>query len=520
MKKLFIAILAVAFGLAIAGAASADTDINVYGASAQFNFWSAQAGNWLTSATGGNCTGGATTSPASGITTISGLTLHGQKYFWAQGSTCGADTGAGKITVRVVAGDSVDGLAQVVPEAYPFDAKVPGGHLDPLICAAGTRTMMAGTGSLSVPASTDMSCYPVTLGASDVTPDLFTQQTTSAGSYFDGPTGSDVAWGPINLNGHVPNVGSLNHYQPVVVPFGIWLNSTVQLSTCTNSNNAVYTGSPCTANSQCGTSTQPGTCGAPANVTNISLDWVTQILGGSIYNWNDLNSAFSNEPIVICLRVPGSGTLATADYTFVKRATNVALPVAEAPVGGGVQPYVYFNFTSGDLEKCVNTEKGAIGILDADDSKVNGAGGYGPVALNGQLPTRQNIRTGLYDYFTIENLYEAAKCASGASPFAADCHAVVENFVNYANVPANITASGRNLYASSAEMLVWKTSTAYPAVRLDYQGNFPGAASLCTTGTGDAGDPLSNFCDTTCTGGGSCVQQLCTGTPAVTAVCP
>ena len=494
----------------------------MYGASAQFNFWSQEAAVWLASPSGGGCTGTVTQSTRLGITSISGLTLHGQKYFYASDTGCTADTtGSGNtITIRVVAGDSVDGLAQAGQQPYPFDSAVPNGQLDPIgaspdlrtPCAAGTRTMMVGT-NLSAPAAADMACYPVTLGASDVTPDIFTQGLTHGGSYFDGPEGTSASYGAVNLNNINPSslVAGLNHYQPVVVPFGLWLNSAVTLSTCTGeAAGKIDAGTACTSNAQCSS----GACGSPAPVTNLPLEWITQIFSGKLKNWNELNSAFLSEPVALCLRVPGSGTLATLDYSIMKRTATV-LPQREVQVG---PPQVWFNFTSGDLEKCVNSVAGAIGILDADDSKVNGAGGYGPVAVEGQMPTRVNIRTGLYDYFTFENLYEAANCATDAAPFATDCHAIVENFVNFSNVPANITASGRSLYASSAEMLVIKSGAAYPTIRTTALGATPGAASLCTTAgaTGDTTDTFSNICTASCSAG-SCVQEVSANNSAI---CP
>jgi len=495
MKKFMIALLAVAFGLALAVAASADQDINVYGASAQFNFWSQLATTWLTSGSGGNCAS-ATASASGGVTSVPGYTTHGQKYFYAQGVNCGAVGTGNNINMRVTAGDSVDGITAVAGDSYYFNNKVPGGQLDPLGCAGGTRTMLDNT------AGTAFSCHAVTLGASDVTPDIFTQKTLYAG--------------PINptLSGAIPSVSGLTQYQPVVVPFGVWLNNTVQLSTCTGeASGKIDAGTPCTTNSQCSSNV----CGSAGNVTNLPLEWVTQIFAGKVKNWNDLNSAFSKEPVAICLRVPGSGTMATFDYSVMKRVAYT-LPTKEVTSNTtypATAANVWYNFTSGDMESCVKTVPGAIGLADADDSKIPGNGGYGPVMLEGQMPTRTNIRTGLYDYFTVENLYESAACTADTS--TTGCNQLVVNFTNFASLPGNVTASGKSLYASSAEMLVTKSDTGYPLPN-------GGAQSLCElTGASLVGgeNPGANCTgnSSVCKGSTICVQESCAGngsTPANT----
>jgi len=528
MKKLMIALLAVALGLSLYGTASA-VDINVYGASAQYNFWSKQGQNWLLSATGANC-GSISAGPLS--YTSSGAPFHGQKYFFITGASCGA-VGGGSITVRVTAADSFDGLDAVAQLPYAFDSVVPNSpnthHLDPMAangtpCGTGQRTMLADATNNPPNFPADYGCFPVVLGASDVTPDIFTQHTNFAGSYFDGPKGTAAAWGPINLStgSNLPaGMGGLTHFQPVVVPFGLWLNNSVQLATCASSSPVPYAGSPCDPSSsgQCGTG---GTCQAAANVTNLPLEWLNLILTGKVANWNQLNSAFSSVPVTLCLRVPGSGTLATLDYAVLKR-TGGSLPVREST---STAPFVWFNFTSGDVEKCVNAESGAIGILDADDTAVTIAnGGYGPVGVEGQLPTRTNIRTGLYDYFTFENLYESASCSGDIS--ATGCNQLVTNFTDFSNLPENITASGRSLYASTAEMLVTKAGANYPSVTPG------GAMSLCElTGAPVVGgenpgaicagaSPAGNVGAVACVGSTACVQENCaTNSANAPGLCP
>ena len=57
MKKLTMALAVGALTLSLAGIGSADTDINIYGASAQVNFWAGLASTYLADPAGANCTG-------------------------------------------------------------------------------------------------------------------------------------------------------------------------------------------------------------------------------------------------------------------------------------------------------------------------------------------------------------------------------------------------------------------------------------------------------------------------------
>jgi hypothetical protein len=520
MKKLSkIASLAVAFGLALAGAASAAVtdqpyDINVYGASAQYNFWSAEAANWLTSSTGANCTGTTTavTYAAPGTAWL------GTKYFIVQGTGCpnGQNT-----TVRVTAFDSYDGINAANGEPITISSVelVPGASA----CTGGQRMMLdSPTGG---GATTNIACHPVTLGASDVTPDFLTQAVT--GAPIDGPLGgSDIT---VNLKSAPLSTSSLAQYQPVVVPFGFYVNKDVSVTTCQGGNNPGALCNTANATAQCGSGitcgpspstclggTTPGkTCSVNsdcgngscmAGAINLSLDMASQVFSGAVSNWNQLGAAYPSQPLAICLRVPGSGTLAAFDYTILHRNNTTLLTNPQS------SPTVYFNFTTGDELNCVNTVAGAIGFADADANLTNSCPGstactglYGPIAYNGYGPSRQAIRNGLYDFWALENLWETQTSQNNTTT-----HNLVVNFTNYANLPANISAA-RPYYASSAEMLVLRNGTAYPV-------QAGGAGFLCTGGT-NPGTICGFVGDTTCTGtGAACVQQNCSTTNP--GICP
>ncbi len=489
MKKLTIALAVGALTLSMAAIGSADTSINVYGASAQTNFWSAQAQGWLQSPTGGGCTGAfsqQTVSPHDG--TPAGVYYHGAKYYIGQAASCANDpNGRGTITVRVTAFDSYDGLSPVLGYTNPWVPDVStqaAANWQGNPCTGNKRAMLNTTTSSTFPGA--FACEPVNLGATDVTPDLLVQR--GSGAHVDGPGTSGGSFN-VNLSQYPLNPQGLNHYQPVVVPFAIWANKGVAAKTCTAGNIGAF----CSANADCGTG---GTCGPAVPLQSLSLDMVSQIFSGKLKNWNQFGAAFPNQTIQVCLRVPGSGTQATFDYSVMHR-TGFAMPILEA---GSGSPLVYFNYTTPDMMNCIDGNAGAIGIADADSGP--GANTYGPISYAGYAPSRANIRNGLYDFYSIENLWENPSDANYAS-----YHPLVVNFTNFANNPANIP-SARKFWASQAEMLQLKSGTGYPTPRSG------GAGSVCTGGTNDGA-----VCPaTSCTGGGVCKQQTCANYPAT--LCP
>ena len=388
-KRLLISLFAAAFTLSMAMAAGANTDINVYGASAQFNFWSAQAQAWLDSPNGGGCTGGTFASksftPTDGAP--AGVLYHGAKYFMAQDTVCANDpAGAGgTITIRVSAFDSYDGLNSVlgnqdsfVPDVSSQAATIAAGGVPGGPCTGSQRTMLNVTSAPTFPVN--FACEPVNLGATDVTPDLFTQH--ASGNHIDGPGSANNHWN-INLNSLPLDPTGLNQYQPVVVPFALFVNKGITTATCSGGaivlNIPPNTGSPCTANAQC---TNGGTCGAAAPIQSMSLDMITQLYTQKVKNWNQFGSAFPNQNVTLCLRVPGSGTAAAFDYSIMHR-TGTTLPNLEVTAGA---PQVYFNFTTGDMMNCINNTPGAIGYADADQNLSALPNVNGPLIYAGWSP--------------------------------------------------------------------------------------------------------------------------------------
>lgn len=171
------------------------------------------------------------------------------------------------------------------------------------------------------------------------------------------------------------------------------------------------------------------------------------------------------------------------------------LQTSERTGTGGTAVRKVFNMTSDEETSCITGTAGAVGFADADKT----ATGMYQVPYQGALPTRANIRNGVYDgFWTVQHLFQ--------NPAASDYSAkkpIVQNLVNFANLPANSAKPA--VYATAAEMLIQKTTpnaTTFPT-RV-------AAGSLCVGGT-NPGAVCTD--DSACTGGGSCTQQTCGNYP-------
>lgn len=153
----------------------------------------------------------------------------------------------------------------------------------------------------------------------------------------------------------------------------------------------------------------PVTSNVPTSAV-FSRSAVAGIMSGSLTTWNKVDSSLPNEPIVICRRVPGSGTQAvmnlwagnypcsTAAATPADRTVNAVDPDEGTPgvwddatntytaanTNGGL--IVIENSTSGDVRNCLTyAEKGgSYGTKDRSGAAVTvefGAGGYKAIGV-------------------------------------------------------------------------------------------------------------------------------------------
>ena len=315
MKKFAIALAAVgALTLSMAGVSSAAVpnplDLNLYGASAQYNFWSVEAASWLEASVangGAGCAAANVTTksftPSDG--TPSGVYYHGSKYFIATGTGCGLNHGT--VNIRVGTYDSADGIQAVIGNTNVIDVNG---------CLGNQRTQLIST------ANTNLGCFSTTLGASDVDGLSVVETTTgqldgpkgpAAGTTITGSDGQSYDLGnwtaPANAYGAagytpvdtVSANSAVNDYHPLIVPFAFFANTSLQ-----------------------------------SGLTNLTTAQVQEIFNGVVTDWKQFG--FSSSPVVLCMRVAGSGTYATFDngVTSTNGTTNGLPTFDSSPLNGGI----------------------------------------------------------------------------------------------------------------------------------------------------------------------------------------
>ena len=439
-KQIKVTLAAGAAIMAMAGSASA-LDINIYGASAQWTFWNSLANDYLAS---------------QGCTTITGPVVDSTGKHGITSGT-GAGNCAAGINIRYSSKASYDGVFATMGSCNGQTGCNP----DPDGCGAQSRKMITST------SDSTLTCQPITIGASDVAPASFTQ---ASHGLLVGPLGgaqTDNVFTGITIPANVTAA-----HGGIVVPFGFFLNNSVQLSKCVGGPNAGL---------QCNDTTAPGFCGTGTctigNVDNVSREMVVNIFsGGSAYFWSDFGDGYSvtgktrqvNDYIVACIRHAGSGTVATLDYSVMNKKWGAGLAVNAQPTLGGAFETVYFNNGTPDEMNCINgsgawSGVGAIGFADGD-ILIPATGLTNPytstyaVAYNGFLPERVNVRNGLYDFFTNEWLFINTATYPGGSAQ----NTQFNNLIAYASDPTHITAAtlqGKANYWTSVKEMKFNKST-------------------------------------------------------------
>ncbi len=316
--------------------------------------------------------------------------------------------------------------------------------LDVTNCTGHQRTFLkAWLGSnLLTNVTGNLGCEDVHLGAADVNGSTVVQHTEGQLDGPAGPASPDLVNGvdlgdlfaPVNFVSPavVPqktcNGSSLNliDNHPFIVPFGFFAN----ISAGGGDNLANHLAGLCTAGTTgCSANTTtycppgitpPNTACVTKNLTNgtvsLTQSMVEDIFAGRVTDWSTYFPTMSSTPIITCLRVAGSGTMATFDAGVMKtNDTTPGLPTQDYTQSGA---NVWFNNTSGDMMNCINgvgtvipagapNGSGAIGFADADQSITSDTNTFGPIFFNGELPIAQNIEYGLYDRFwTLEHIFE------------------------------------------------------------------------------------------------------------------
>jgi hypothetical protein len=412
------AIASVSMLAAFAGTGLAATvDINIYGASAQYLYWNAAAPGMFANM---GCTAVQQAQMADGKNAITR-------------ATCGLDT----VYMRVSAKASFDGIESLkgidanagsAERCDSGDPGYPGASLAPYYREMVDENSCTFTTPPSVGACSAKKCARVTLGASDVSGESFTQ---SSSGQLKGPLGG----GSITRNFTGISTSGLSSYNPLVVPFAFFANTSV-------TRDLNYGGTP---NYQ--------------TIDNITRMMAVMIFSGQAWYWADFGADFNGNNIVACMRHAGSGTHATIDYAVMNGKWGANL-VATERTGG---PFVYFNDGSSDMMKCINGSglwngAGAIGYADADQS-TSGYANTVRLNYNGVPASRANIRNGIYDFWSTQWAYE-----DPTAPGYANTHPYIVSMMNYAANPNNIPGasswgSDKTLWwAAKSEMWYMKNS--------------------------------------------------------------
>lgn len=372
LRKILGTIVASLSLFAIAGTASAaiTSDINVYGASAQFIMWRDNAAAYMTS---------------QGCTAVQSAQLGSGTPWKADGKNAITRGTCGGVTryFRTSAKASYDGILAIQGNTTnPFRvtecaSATQRKMIDPATCDFGTGQCVGAT-----------TCVTVTVGASDVPVECFTQE--SHGN-LQGPLGGtytdrNFKTNPIKWTGAEP-------CKPLAVPFAYFVNNSVKK--------------------------------LGATISNITKDNAEMIFSSQIIDWSDMvdsdGTSYDALPIAVCLRHAGSGTHASID-------SYLNSPLIILQDSASAYKY-YFNDGSSDEMKCVNgsggwTGTGAIGYADADQVLGTTYPVTTRIALNGVTPSANTIAMGNYNFYGLQQLYGVA----AADPLC-----------TFAKNPANIT---------------------------------------------------------------------------------
>jgi hypothetical protein len=279
MKKVInIAVIAAALTGAAVTAQAANIEINMYGASAQRDYWNAMAPDYL----------GVT----KGCTTVQKAQLDSNNVVH-KGSSC-ADGNVYYINYTSVA--SMEGVLAAIEQA-PIDPALNdtcGGNNALREIADSLNCTFPTTGTGTCPAT--KVCRDITGGTSDVEASAFVQKTH--GRKFGHKALSTT-------NPYVDNdltisqpldVSAFENFKPTIVPFAFYANNGLDAS---------------------------------ADMGNLSRTQAVNLFGRKIAKWNELSGFSSNKDVQLCYRHASSGTHATLDMVVFRDDTK-----------SGVTPFV------------------------------------------------------------------------------------------------------------------------------------------------------------------------------------
>ncbi len=413
MKKVILKsalLCASVFGLALS-ANAAVINLNLTGASAEYTFWSAAAGPFLS---GLGCT-----DIKSAKTGKQGITM----------GTC--NSGADTVYVRYASKASYDGIESQK-------------GLDPFgltSCNDKTQREFADVAQTDFAAGTvnGTTCQQVTLGASDVAASTFNQ--SSSGELY-GPLGG----GSYAPTFHNIDASGLTSYNPIVVPFSFFKTTDVPATNMTRlmatqifggtvadwgAFNPAWSGIPIVACLRHAGSGTHATLDAAVfrNEAKLSTKEDSFGLFGPITYFN-----LGSGDLIKCLEWAHSNGYGAVGYS--------------------------------DVDKVLDTN----GQIITDPA--NAVNGVMQMTYQGEEATKNNIVNGVYDFWSNQWIYEDTcesevpapnGCTGGDDPHGVAAggalHTYISKMMVFASDPANIALSGKgDFWAAQGEMNVHKSS--------------------------------------------------------------
>ncbi len=427
MKKIInIAMFAAVVAGAAVSAQAADITVNMYGASAQRDYWTSLGEDFMTKPMANGGMGCASAHKAAADGNFKAVKGNNCEY---AGKTDPLQAEYDDIYITYGSVASIEGV-RAAKDIAPIDTTLNDG------CAVSERKIVnvascnftnpwATTGACS----TTKVCGDIQLGTSDVEGESFDQQ--SHGNKFGHAGGGsfDVVLTPEDTEG-------LDNYKPTVVPFAFYANSSIA-------------------------TVAPG-------VDNLTRTQALNIFGGFVKNWNKL-VGFSSKGVQTCFRHAGSGTHATLDKAVFRGDALIKTNQVSAPVAGiAANAYFYQSSSStkageAGMQQCIETNGGrgitfmAMGYLDADAGSTSMTQlkyqGARPGVL-GDAASSAQIQNGSYDFWALQNVYVQT----------ADNTDFVQDMMAYA--AANIPSDKIGVWVPAASLQVNKAKdTSIPTLK-------------------------------------------------------
>lgn len=376
---------AMALGFATTAGATV-YEVNIYGASAQYKFWTSAAPAYHAFK---NCAAGdiykatgKVMSRDNGIAVCAGQDGFGG--LTGQGYNGDQDT----YVIRYSTNASYDGIWSVQGLDYNATQECAPNLGERYMADEGSTTW--GTETI-----TGLKCCDVTLGASDVAASTFKQKShgQTLGNYGGAVIDRDITGIEMDPDFLV--------YRPIVVPFSFFSNVAV-----------------------------------PDTVEyNMSRVMATSLFSGQVVEWQDYLASTDPEyntakQVVLCGRHAGSGTWATLDAAVMRG--DYGLVQSEVKPTDfmhvlGLAPVVWFNNGSSDMMRCINTNGdpsydgvsapwtngAAVGVADSDKISAtvtpDPSSSYPNVrrmTYNGYVGDAENIQHGRYTYWSAQWLFQ------------------------------------------------------------------------------------------------------------------